>query len=77
MGHGDNWPLYKYIEIIHKKIDPRLPLGIGEVPYSNGILPCSCIDLTDIHKDTGFEPKIDFDKGISLVIDRIKEEKKV
>ncbi|RHR46340.1 NAD(P)-dependent oxidoreductase [Clostridiaceae bacterium AF18-31LB] len=77
VGHGDNWPLYKYIEIIHKKIDPRLPLGIGEVPYSNGILPCSCIDLTDIHKDTGFEPKIDFDKGISLVIDRIKEEKKV
>ena len=72
IGHGDNWPLRNYIRIIHRKIDPSLPLGIGEIPYNSDRLPCSCIDLTDIKRDTGFEPKIDFETGISRVIDRVR-----
>ena len=72
VGHGDNWPLRKYIEIISKKINPSLPLGIGEVPYSSNIIPMSCVDLTDLKKDTGFEPKISFEEGISRMIDALK-----
>lgn len=72
IGHGDNWPLRNYIRIIHQKIDPSLPLGIGEIPYNSDKLPCSCIDLTDIKRDTGFEPTIDFETGISRVIDRVR-----
>lgn len=74
VGHGDNWPLLNYIEIIHKKIDPSLPLGIGEIPYSGDVLPSSCIDLTEIKNDLGFSPKISFENGITHVINRIKEE---
>lgn len=74
VGHGDNWPLLNYIEIIHKKIDPSLPLGIGEIPYSGDVLPSSCIDLTEIRNDLGFSPKISFENGITHVINRIKEE---
>ena len=73
IGHGDNWELNNYIKIIHQKINPQLPLGIGEIPYDSDILPCSCIDLTDIEHDTGFIPKIDFEEGISRVITKIKE----
>ena len=72
IGHGDNWKLSNYIHIIHEKIDPTLPLGIGDVPYDSDILPCSCIDLSDIKKDTGFEPQIGFEEGITRVIERIK-----
>ncbi len=72
IGHGDNWALSNYIRIIHQKIDPSLPLGIGEVPYATDVLPCSCIDLTDIKKDTGFVPRIDFEEGITRVIEKIK-----
>ena len=72
IGHGDNWPLRNYIEIIHNKIDSSLPLGIGEVPYTNDKLPCSCIDLTDIMKDTGFRPQVDFETGITRVINKIR-----
>lgn len=74
IGHGDNWPLSNYIHIIHQKIDPSLPLGIGEIPYSSDKLPCSCIDLTDLKKDTGFVPQVDFETGITKVIDKIRQD---
>lgn len=74
IGHGDNWPLSNYINIIHQKIDPLLPLGIGEVPYKEQRMPCSCIDLTDLTQDTGFMPKVNFDEGISKVIEKIRLE---
>lgn len=74
VGHGDNWELNNYIEIIHNMIDANLPLGLGEIPYDSEVLPSSCIDLTDIQKDTGFEPVVDFKTGISMVIDKLKRE---
>lgn len=74
IGHGDNWPLYKYIEIIRDNIDPRLPVGIGEVPYKDERLPSSCMDLTRLKNDTGFEPKISFEVGIMEVIEKMREE---
>ncbi len=74
IGHGDNWELNNYIRIIHEMIDPSLPLGIGEVPYDTDILPCSCIDLTDIRNDCGFEPQVSFEEGISKVIEKLKKE---
>ena len=75
IGHGDNQPLYKYIEIIHKYIDPDIPLGIGDVPYTNDRLPSSCIDLSRLYKDTGFVPKVNFEDGIQRVIETMKKEK--
>lgn len=72
IGHGDNCPLRNYIEVIHEKINSDIPLGIGEVAYSNDVLPSSCIDLTDIKKDTGYIPKISFEEGISRVIKKIR-----
>lgn len=71
IGHGDNWPLYNYIKIIRDIIDPSLPLGIGELPYSNAKLPSSCIDLEELKRDTGFSPRIPFEEGITEVIKSI------
>ena len=74
IGHGDNWQLSNYISLIHQLIDPSLPLGIGDIPYADNKLPSSCIDLSDIQRDTGYVPKVGFMEGISLVINRMKEE---
>ena len=74
IGHGDNQPLYKYIEVIRDYINPNLPLGIGEVPYANDILPSSCIDLSKLQEDTGFVPCVNFEEGIKAVIDTMKKE---
>lgn len=75
IGHGDNWPLRNYIEIIRDKIDPSLPLGIGEVAYTGDKLPMSCIDLTNLQRDTGFVPQISFSEGIDRVIKSMKRER--
>ena len=74
VGHGDNQPLSRYIEEIRACIDPGLPLGLGEVPYKNGRLPSSCIDLTALREDTGFMPRVSFSEGIRRVIDTMKQE---
>ena len=75
VGKGDNQPLYRYIERIRDLIDPELQLGIGEIPYKNGRMPSSCVDLSAIHRDTGFVPRVEFEDGIRRVIAAIKEEK--
>lgn len=74
VGRGDNQPLYKYIETIRNLINPNLPLGIGDVPYLSDKLPCSCVDLTAIKRDTGFEPKVDFEDGIKGVIEMLRQD---
>lgn len=68
VGHGDNQPLSEYIKIISKKIDPTIPLGIGNIPYSSNDLPMSCVDLAELKEDTGFSPKVSFEEGITRVI---------
>ena len=75
VGHGDNWPLRNYVEIIHRKIDPSLPLGIGEVPYASDKMPMSCVDMTDLTADTGYIPKVSFEEGITRVIETLRAEK--
>lgn len=75
IGHGDNWPLSNYIYKIRNLIDPQLPLGIGDVPYANNEMPCSCVDLRAIYEDTGFVPQIPFEEGISKVIAAVKKQR--
>lgn len=68
IGHGDNWPLYNYIYMIRDAIDPNLELGIGEIPYKMNLMPSSCVDLTSLKNDTGYEPQVPFEVGIRKVI---------
>jgi nucleoside-diphosphate-sugar epimerase len=75
VGHGDNQPLRRYIDTISNLIDPSLPLGIGDIPYPNGRLPSSCVNLTELKKDTGYVPQVSFDKGILDVIEKMRTEK--
>ena len=44
------------------------------MPYTSDKLPSSCIDLTDIEKDTGWVPKIEYKDGIKNVIEKVKED---
>lgn len=75
IGHGDNWPLANYIYQIRDAIDPKLPLGVGEIPYKNNIMPSSCVDMTSLREDTGFEPSVPFSEGIKKVIQTMREKR--
>lgn len=71
IGAGDNWPLRKYIEIIHEIVNRDIPLGLGKIPLKNGIIPCAAIDMTETYGDTGYIPHITFADGINRVINEI------
>ena len=72
IGSGVARPLREYIEIIRDEIDPALPLGIGEVPYSDKQVMYLCADISKLCEDTGFAPSVSFREGIRRTIDHCK-----
>ncbi len=69
IGSGVARPLQEYIRIIRDLIDPKLPLGLGDKPYSDKQVMHLCADITELSKDTGFAPAIDFREGAKRTID--------
>lgn len=72
IGSGKNHPIFDYINIIHNMINPDIPLGIGDLPYKSYKIDNQIMDITELKKDTGFEPKYSFNDGIKLTIDYFK-----
>lgn len=68
IGYGKSQPLRDYVEIIQQLINPDAPLGIGELPYKNGKIDNQIIDISELVKDTGFQPHVDFYEGIRRTI---------
>lgn len=74
LGAGDNIKLIEYIKIISESIDASIPLKIGKISYDANVIPCAKIDLTTLHEDTGYIPKIKFRDGIKRIIQEVKDE---
>ncbi len=72
IGSGNYHKLYEYIYIIRDLINPKMELGIGSVPSISKQTVSSCVDIYDLRRDTGFVPKISFEKGIMLTIEYLK-----
>lgn len=73
IGSGEYRPLREYIEMIRDLINPKLELGIGEVPSLSAQTFSSCVNIDDLVRDTGFIPKISFKEGIIKTIQYLKE----
>lgn len=67
---GKSRPLKEYIEIMRNSVDSTLPLGFGEILNNNPISLIS--DISETTNDTGFIPETDFENGIKLTIEYIK-----
>lgn len=72
IGSGVYKPLREYIEIIRDTINPSLPLGIGERPELSQKTFSSCVNISELTKDTGFLPEIYFEEGIKKTIEWFK-----
>lgn len=68
VGSGSARPLRQYMEIIRDAIDPGLSLGIGKRPYACKQVMHLCADISELAKDTGFEPEHSFETGIRQTI---------
>lgn len=73
IGSGQARPLREYMEMLRDAIDPSLPLGIGEIPYGEKQVMYLCADISDLTKDTGFVPEVEFEEGIRKTIEAAEE----
>ena len=72
IGSGIARPLREYIEIIRDQINPALPLGFGEVPYSDKQVMYLCADIQKLTEDTGFIPSVGFEEGARRTIEYVR-----
>ena len=63
IGSGIARPLLEYVTIIRNLIDKQLPLGIGEKEYAPKQIMYLCADISNLTADTGFQPRISFERG--------------
>ncbi|MNW56735.1 dTDP-glucose 4,6-dehydratase [compost metagenome] len=73
IGSGQAYPLSQFVYKIRDAIDPRLELGIGEKEYAPQQVMSLCADISNLVRDTGFQPEISFDEGILETINWYKE----
>lgn len=69
IGSGEHRSLREYVEIIRELINPKLPIGIGNIPYKNDRIDNQIMDISSLEKDTGYVPAFSFEKGIKSVIE--------
>lgn len=68
IGSGEAKTLLDYINIIKDSINKDLPLGIGQLPYSDKQIMYLCADITKLRDDTGFNVRMPFEEGIKRTI---------
>lgn len=74
VGSGTVRPLREYFEITRDAVDPKLPLGIGELPYNENQVMRLQADLTALREDTGFEPAVPFEEGIRITLEAYRKQ---
>ena len=69
VGSGIAHPLKYYVEIIYNLMKPNVPLVFGGKPYAENQVMFLQADISDLQRDTGFQPKISFEEGIKKILD--------
>ena len=72
LGSGKVRPLKEYVEIMRDAINPDLKLGFGERDYAPKQVMYLQADISNLKRDTGFEPKYEFEDGIKETIEWVK-----
>jgi len=73
LGSGKSRPLHEFVTMMRDTINSNLEIGIGELEYPPNQVMRLCADISNLTRDTGFEPKIDFQEGIKTTIQWYRE----
>lgn len=73
IGSGQAKPLKDYMKTIRDLIDPSLPLGLGEIPYSERQVQYLLADTTAIKNDLGYTMQYSFQEGMKETLNWYKE----
>ena len=72
LGSGRAKPLRDYVEALRDAVDPKLPLGLGEIPYGPLQVMHLEADISALQADTGFAPRTSFEDGIAATVDWVR-----
>lgn len=68
LGSGKARPLVEYIEDIRNIVKPKGKIELGVIPYNAKQVMYLCADISELSKDTGWEPAVTFKSGIKMII---------
>ena len=68
LGSGQARPLKEYIEQLRDEVAPGAELGFGEIPYGPKQVMYLQADITELTKDTGWQPHTSFIEGIRQML---------
>lgn len=69
VGSGKTKSLKEYITTIRDIAAPNAKCNFGAVDYFPNQVMYLCADITDLQRDTGFAPKVDFETGIKNTVE--------
>lgn len=69
LGSGQAHPLAEYIKIIQDVVSPNGQIELGAIPYAPKQVMYLQADITELNKDTGFVPEMDFATGINKILE--------
>jgi nucleoside-diphosphate-sugar epimerase len=64
LGSGSARPLRDVISMVRDAIDPRLPLGFGDIPYRPDQVMHLEADIGRLTGDLGWSPRVPLDEGL-------------
>lgn len=72
IGSGNARPLKEYLTILCEKLGNLHEAEFGKIPYRESEIMHLEADITELVRDTGWYPKVEFEDGIEKVIEYYK-----
>ena len=69
LGSGKARPLSEYIKEIRDAVKPNAEIALGAIPYGEKQVMHLQADISELEKDTGWNPKTSFESGIKTIVE--------
>lgn len=76
LGSGQAFPIRSIAERVRDRIDPKLPLEFGAVPYRADQVMHLEADIGRLREATGWKPEVTIDDGLARTVDWYREREK-
>jgi len=73
LSSGEAYTIRSIVERIRDMIDPRLPLGFGEVPYRPDQVMHLEADISRLRQVAGWSPQMSLDEGVERTVTWFRE----
>lgn len=72
IGSGKAYPLSSFIMKIRDLVSPDADIKLGAIPYADRQVMHLEADVSELKKDTGWEPRVTFEEGIENIMRTLK-----